>query len=154
MARFSTANSCPLDHHTTASGTLMCCSFGSVTVSERAYPGYSCRSPRSIRGPRSECRTPPPPLRLPWSRGHDPFTLPNALLWGTVGAPLPQDRVDDILHDLHHDLQHAYYLYQCRIDYHPSPSFLPRREGVDMVTTAWTFPIVTCLVAVVQFFAD
>jgi len=38
MARFSTTNSWPLDHRTTASGTSIRGSFGSVTVSESLLP--------------------------------------------------------------------------------------------------------------------
>jgi hypothetical protein len=39
MARFSTANSCPLDHRTTTLGTSVRCSFGSVTMSESVPSG-------------------------------------------------------------------------------------------------------------------
>jgi len=45
---FSTANSYPLDQRTTALGTLMHGSFGSVTVNERVSPGRMGRSPESL----------------------------------------------------------------------------------------------------------
>ena len=44
---FSTANPCPLNHRTSASGISMRCSFGSVTVSERVYPGRIGKSPKN-----------------------------------------------------------------------------------------------------------
>ena len=49
MARFSTANSCPLDRRTMAAGTSMRCLFGNVTVSERVSPGRMGKSPEGQR---------------------------------------------------------------------------------------------------------
>ena len=47
MRRCFTANSCLLDHHTTASGISIRCSFGNVTVSESVFPSRMGRAPVS-----------------------------------------------------------------------------------------------------------
>jgi hypothetical protein len=62
MGRFSTANSCPLDHRTTAASTSIRCSFGSVTVSERVSPGRIGISPESRQPVHERFQT------VPWPR--------------------------------------------------------------------------------------
>jgi hypothetical protein len=47
MRRCFTANSCPLDHRTTASEISIRCSFGNVTVSESVFPRRMGRAPVS-----------------------------------------------------------------------------------------------------------
>jgi hypothetical protein len=61
IAICSTANSSPLDHRTTASGISFRCSFGSVTVSERASPGRIGKSPEGHHH-QSETPSPHPPV--------------------------------------------------------------------------------------------
>jgi hypothetical protein len=62
---FSTANSCPLDQRTTASGTLMHCSFESVTVNERVSPGRMGRSRESLHPFNERFHTVPCPWNGP-----------------------------------------------------------------------------------------
>src|SRR4029077_5203865 len=62
---FSTANPCPLDDRTTASGISIRCSFGSVTVNERDFPGRMGKSPERHQPERERFHTVPWPWNGP-----------------------------------------------------------------------------------------
>ena len=74
----STANSCPLDHRTTASDTSMRCSFGRVTVSERGSPGRMGKSPEGRYPVHERFRTVP----CPWN---GPALYVTDIAQGSVG---------------------------------------------------------------------
>ena len=65
IVTFSTANSGPLDHRTTASGISMRCIFGRVTVSERGSPGRTGKSPESRHPVHERFQTVPSPWNGP-----------------------------------------------------------------------------------------
>ena len=62
---FSTANSCPRDHRTTASGVLIRCSLGSLTMSESVSPGRIGKSQEGHRNLYYFTPTIMVPLRAP-----------------------------------------------------------------------------------------